>query len=95
MVNNETGERRIVAIKLGGETRQVSITRSQPGCSWYLETEAIVCRFRQGEKAHKHGMATVIERDGEFFIPAQRIHGHHNLAAPVAWATDSNWNSIW
>ena len=91
MIENETKQ---VDIKIGGETKSVSISRYSAGHCWICMTPVLV-RFPTGKKVHQSVCSTAHERkDGTYFLSAQGYR-NANRATVYAWDNDAIAISKW
>ena len=81
-----TLESKQVDIKIGGETKSVSIFRHGEGYCWIC-SQPVLLRFPTGKKVHRSVVSTVHERkDGTLFLHAL---GYRNSNRATVYAWDS------
>ena len=87
-------ETKQVDIKIGGETKSVSICRLSADYCWDCSTPVLL-RFPTGNKVHRSNRCTVHERkDGTYFLVAQGYR-NANRATIYAWDNGQLATSKW
>lgn len=88
-----TLESKQVDIKLGGETKSVSIFRYSADHCWIC-SQPVLVRYPTGKKIHRTVLSTVHERkDGTLFLQAAYRNSHR--AAVYAWDSSAIAISKW